>query len=887
MISKTILHYNILEIIGEGGMGIVYKARDLHLDRLVALKFLPPTLTSDEKAAEQFIHEARAAAQLDHPNICTIHEFEKIDDDQFVIVMAYCHGETLSHLLSENGRLPIEQFLDMSIQIAQGMGRAHKEGIIHRDIKPANIIINHEGVVKILDFGLAGLKEDISRTDGLTMPGTITYMSPEQTIGNNVDHRSDIWSLGVMMYEMLSGQKPFNGEHEQSQIYSILKDPPPALHTLRDALPGRVEEIIHKCLQKETDQRYQRADEIVKELEEIRNKEISPTTSIEHRKNKHIWQIVIVSFLFLTLVATYLFFPQSEPDDGKIRIAVMPFENQGPDQEEKWLCDVITQEIRTKLSKISLFTILSNSIWNDSTLLVASLFNIGDRLNLDFIVGGSVLKYNHHLSIRVHLSDPHTEAQVWGETYDRETTQIIATMGEIAGKITSELHLELTSSEEDRISELPTYDELALRYYLKGLDNYQKSIPETNETAIRLYKEALKIDPEYALPYVGLCNSYFFRVMGYGYSLAWYDSAFSMMNKALRIDPDCSEAYLAKGRLYDQDIYMGPDSLPAAFAAFEKAIELNPNNYFAYKRMGRLKLDVGLLEEALSYFKEALKLNPVADDVYGSLAWTYYLLGDRQKAIEHYHEAYKIAPEYPYDMLGIYIQEEHYEKVLALYEERLRIRPDWQWLKHDKAVILNNAGQYEQSIKLFEELTQEYPNQIWHHIGLANVHAGMGLYDKAINVYTRHEEILDTCSICSPSIIIDFNHSLLLKKMNRVKLAKKVISDALKNPEMKLYTFHESMLRIIDFYQGKIDTDSIEQIISKASQKLQRQSYFNSHYFYLGLAYLYNLKPGYILTPAHREKAIAHLKRYESKAIKHDVEFSLAQAELKHLNALN
>jgi serine/threonine protein kinase len=278
MIGKTISHYKILEKLGEGGMGVVYKAEDLKLKRTVALKFLPPELTSDPEAKERFIQEAQAASALDHPNICTIYEIDETEDGQMFICMAYYEGETLKKKVA-SGHLSVDSVIDIAIQISQGLGKAHEHGIIHRDIKPGNIMITRDGMVKILDFGLAKLAGQVGLTKTGTTVGTIAYMSPEQSRGEEVDHRTDIWSFGVVLYEMITGQLPFKGEYEQAVIYSILNESPkPVTELLKDIPPG-IEQILDKCLSKKLDQRYETVTELSNDFRLILDKSFIPIPS--------------------------------------------------------------------------------------------------------------------------------------------------------------------------------------------------------------------------------------------------------------------------------------------------------------------------------------------------------------------------------------------------------------------------------------------------------------------------------------------------------------------------------------------------------------------------------------------------------------------------------
>ena len=362
MVGKTISHYKILEKLGCGGMGIVYKARDLKLDRFVALKFLPPHLTSNEEEKQRFIHEAKAASSLDHNNICAIHEIDETEDGQLFISMACYDGETLK-LKIEKGILKIEEAIDYTIQIAQGLQKAHEKGIIHRDIKPANIMLTDDGVVKILDFGLAKLSTQTKLTKESTTLGTVSYMSPEQAKGEDVDYRTDTWSLGVIIYEMLTGQLPFKGEYESAVIYSIMNDTQEPVTALRSGVPMELERIINKCLQKNSTDRYQHIDDMIVDLKGLKSESIG-IPSIEEKQKKRsksvLLPIAIISIIILIIVG-YFILQQDEKSSSEWEnsIAVLPFTDLSPEKDQEWFCDGMTEQIITNLTKLNRLKVIA------------------------------------------------------------------------------------------------------------------------------------------------------------------------------------------------------------------------------------------------------------------------------------------------------------------------------------------------------------------------------------------------------------------------------------------------------------------------------------------------------------------------------------------------
>ncbi|MCK4237169.1 MAG: protein kinase, partial [Candidatus Krumholzibacteria bacterium] len=369
MIGETISHYKILEKLGEGGMGVIYKAEDTRLKRTVALKFLPPFMTRDPQAKERFIQEAQAASALDHSNICNIHEIGEMEDGQMFIVMAYYEGETLKKKI-EGGPLKISEAIDITIQVTEGLARAHESGITHRDIKPANIIITNRGEVKIVDFGLAKLAGQTKLTTTGTTVGTVAYMSPEQARGAEIDQRTDIWSLGVVLYEMLTGQAPFKGEYEQAVIYSILNEEARPVSSLRSNVYTELQEIIERALLKDLSQRYQTVGTVLADLQRIKEATtVSGSRTARSRGYKRLItskrKISLFVAVVILLIAGYLLLTKVFIREGsgdlfasRKKIVVLPFENLGL-PEDKYFTDGITEEITSRLAAVSGLGVIS------------------------------------------------------------------------------------------------------------------------------------------------------------------------------------------------------------------------------------------------------------------------------------------------------------------------------------------------------------------------------------------------------------------------------------------------------------------------------------------------------------------------------------------------
>jgi len=401
MIGEIISHYRILEKLGEGGMGVVYKAEDTKLDRTVALKFLPPELTRDIEAKERFVQEAKSAAALDHPNICTIYEINETEEGQTFMVMACYDGEPLDEKI-ESGPLKIDEAVDIASQITQGLSKAHEKEIVHRDIKPANILMTGDGVVKILDFGLAKLRGKTKLTKEGTTLGTVSYMSPEQAKGEGVDHRSDIWSLGVVLYEMITGQRPFRGDYDQAVMYSILNEQPEPPTGIRTGVPQELERMVHKCLQKEPGERYQTTSDLLADFRHFQRVSSTQTvplqteTSTSWKKSNKKMIAGIAILIPLVIIAAVLLVRQFTPSQQsglpeRKMLVVLPFENLGPPEDE-YFADGITEEIITVLAKVpGLFVIARNSTFTYKGKPV-KIQKVAEDLGVRYVLEGSVRK---------------------------------------------------------------------------------------------------------------------------------------------------------------------------------------------------------------------------------------------------------------------------------------------------------------------------------------------------------------------------------------------------------------------------------------------------------------------------------------------------------------
>jgi serine/threonine protein kinase/Flp pilus assembly protein TadD len=645
MIGKTISHYRILEKLGEGGMGVVYKAEDTGLKRTVALKFLPPALTRDVEAKERFVREAQAASTLDHPNICAVHEIDEVDGQAF-IAMALIEGEELTKK-TKSGPLALDEAIGIAIQVAEGLMEAHEKGIIHRDIKSANIMVTPKGQARIMDFGLAKLATaETKLTKVGSAIGTIAYMSPEQARGEDVDHRTDIWALGVVLYEMVTGKLPFRGEYAPAIMYSILNENPKPLSALRRELPVALEDIIETALAKRLDERYRSMADFLADLRafsEGRTVEVAEEMASRARLVKK-------------------------------SIAVLPFKSLSEHKEDEYFSDGTTEDIITQLSKIGELKVISRTSAMRYKRTDKTLREIGRELDVATILEGSVRRAGDRVRIVSQLVDVRTDEPIWAETYDREMKDIFAIQSDVAQNIAMALKAKLSPEVKERIERKPTENLEAYDFYLKGREYYYRYRKQDNENAIELFKRALKLDPSYALAYAGLGDAYSQRTGRFGFEATWLDSAIEASEKAISIDPNCAEGHKSLGLAY-----MAKGWRRKALQAYGKSVELNPNYYPAVGNIGTTNMALGDYGEALKWARKAVALNPAFAFWYLNVGNIYMCLDNHLEAERWLHKALELQPDFVYphrEFVYMYLAQGNFDKARAHSQKALSLAPN-------------------------------------------------------------------------------------------------------------------------------------------------------------------------------------------------------------------
>jgi serine/threonine protein kinase/Flp pilus assembly protein TadD len=609
MIGNQISHYKIFEKLGEGGMGVVYKAHDTKLDRTVALKFLPSGYSSDEEEKKRFLLEARAASGLDHPNICTIYEIGEADGKLF-IVMGYYDGETLKRRLSYGVQEPKEA-LKLSRGIAEGLARAHTQGIIHRDIKPANIIVTKENTPKILDFGLAKLSGQTLMTKAGTTLGTAAYMSPEQARGEKTDFRTDIWSFGCVLYEMLTGEIPFRGEHEAAMMYRIVNEEAPPPSGLDKRIPRQIDQLVLKMLEKDPMRRYQSMNEVVNTISETL--EAMETLAAQPKKKA---------------------------------IAVLPFSNISPDKESDYFSDGLTDELITNLSRLKEIRVVPRTTSLQYKGTKKDNKTIGQELGVPHILAGSVRKFQDNLRITVELVDIASDTQMWADAYRGKLEDVFDFQEQVSHKIVDALMVKLTPTEKVVLSKRPTENSEAFDCYLRGREFLYRPTKSNIQIAIDLFKKATELDARYAAAYAGMGEAYAELYQHFDKKEAWLDKALEAGLKAQMYDSTLSEAYATLALVYFRMTDLGKGSLDDAFSAGQKAIDLDPNNHIAYWILGRIYHTTDRDQDAMNLYKKVIELSPDFYSAYGDLQVAYEKLGLMDKWHETLDAALEMYPRY-------------------------------------------------------------------------------------------------------------------------------------------------------------------------------------------------------------------------------------------------
>jgi eukaryotic-like serine/threonine-protein kinase len=728
MIGKTISHYTIIEKLGSGGMGDVYKAEDTKLQRTVALKFLPTEFTRNDEARERFVHEARAASALDHPNIGTIYEINDDHEGQFFIAMACYEGQTLKDKMAQ-GPLDVAEAIDITVQIVNGLARAHAKDIIHRDIKPANIMLTEDGQVKIIDFGLAKLKGQSLLTKTGTTMGTVAYMSPEQAQGDKVDQRSDIWSVGVMLYEMLAGEKPFKGEYEQAIMYLILNEEPEFITKVRKDVPLLAEQILEKTLAKNPEKRYQTMEQMSKELaevtEELKEGE-SKTASIfklGRRQRKWVYRLSVI-FILITILGIYLWqnkIAQASP----VSIVLLPLKSISQEVGQEWFSDGMTDALITDLAKISGLKVISSSSAMKYKGTDKTPPEIAAELGVQYVIEGSIIRMSDQVKISARLINAPEDEYLWAEEYERGFSDILGLQGEIAQTIARQIEVKLTHQEETRLATTRSVNPETYELYLKGMYHLNKYTPEGIAKGLDYLHQATEKDSTDALAYAGLALGYDIIAHTPSPPPGALSKAKEAALRALKLDETLAEAHLALAMI---KIYSDWDR-EGAEKSYRYALQLKPSLAQAHNHYAWLLLLLGKYDYALAELYEAQELDPL-EAIYP--AWQgmmFNWLERYDEAIDEARKSIELVADFPVGLNSLgcaYAAKGMYEEAIAAHQKAGAISLDWKWSLGQTYAL---AGRRDEALAVAVEL--ESQPKVWYTWGLAEIYTALGDKDKA------------------------------------------------------------------------------------------------------------------------------------------------------------
>lgn len=665
----------------------MYKAEDTKLKREVALKFLPQVLTQDPEAKERFVQEAQAAAALDHPNICTVFEIDEIDDKTF-IAMAFIKGESLKDKIS-SGSLRLDEALNIAAQVSEGLEEAHKKGIIHRDIKPANIMLTEKGQAKIMDFGLAKLEWGVDLTKTATIMGTVTYMSPEQARGDKVDNRTDIWSLGCVVYEMVTGHRPFKGDYEQAAMYSLLNEDPLPISQFRKDIPTDLERAILKSLEKNPRHRY----------EDIKAFKMGLSQSDICQKN------AIPS------------------------IAVLPFVNMSADPENEYFSDGLSEELINALTKIKELRVVARTSSFAFKGEKIDIRDVGNKLNVKTLLEGSVRKAGSRVRVTAQLINVEDGYHLWSDRYDRDMEDIFAIQDEITEKIMEKLMVALDVAEKPPDERRPINIE-AHDLYLKGRYKWNKFLAEK---ALSYYQQAIDKDKDYTIAYAAMAEAYSLLATGFDIypSKDTMPKAREAAETALKLDPNLAEAYVSMGLVslfYDWD-------KNAAYQNFQKALELNPNAASAHQWFEFYwTYMIADFKEALAHLKRAQELDPLNLLIKIRIGFIAIFEGDYDAAIDQFNKICDMEPNYALahnSLMTTYAMKEMYEEAIAAGEKMLELGPHSVAYLGVFGHITARAGKIDKAKEILFELEERskkgYVSSFW----VAVLYLGLEDIDKA------------------------------------------------------------------------------------------------------------------------------------------------------------
>lgn len=740
MIPETLSHYRVIRELGSGGMGQVYLAEDTRLGRQVAIKFLPASYQYDPERRTKFLAEARATSALRSPHIAAIYDIGEHEGAMY-LVMEFVEGELLSERI-KRGPLQSRESLDIAMQIADALSEAHSIGIVHCDVKSSNLMINERGTVKLLDFGIAAVTsakeaEPEDRTTPVgqqtaigVVAGSVSYMSPEQALGRQVDHRSDIFSLGVVVYEMLTAHLPFEGETTVEIIDQIIHTEPMPVTRLNYSVPADLERIVRKCLEKDRERRYQSVRDLLIDLRNLQRDSDSgsqPTTSGLRRNTQ--------------VVAR----PRSRRAIDSL--AILPFANLSGEPELEYLSDGVTEGLINNLSRLPKLRVMARStVFRYRGREVPDPQQVGSELAVRAVLLGRLLKRDLSLIIKLELVDTNDGSLLWGEQYVREAADILALEQEISTEISEQLRLKLTSAQKRSLAKRSTENKEAYQLYLKGRYHWNMRSEEGIRKSVEFFEQAIALDPTFALAYAGLADSY--NLLG---SYAAKPAATLFLRakatalKALSLDDKLAEAHaaLAAVKLWRDFDWEGGER------GFRKAIDLNPSYSNAHLWLALYLAAMGSLDEALSEIRFALALDPLSRVINLNLARILYFARRFDEGIQQCLKTIEMFPDYSiaYRRLGMtYGEKGMFKEAEIEFKKALEMSEKDSETMSAMAYVYSSSGRTNEAEAILAQLTELADEDYVSPYSLARVHIGLGQIDQAFaqldRTYQEHHGIL-------------------------------------------------------------------------------------------------------------------------------------------------
>ena len=712
LVGRKIGSFEVVEMIGRGGMGVVYLARDTKLDRSVAIKSMPVELQADATARMRFRREAKLLASLNHPNIAVIHDIIEQDAGSGYLVLEYIPGQTLTERIAHKP-VKLEEVLSIGRQIAEAISAAHEKGVVHRDLKPGNIKITPEGRVKVLDFGLAKTvgSEAANQQNTITQPGRVigtpAYMSPELARGKSTDHRTDIWSFGCMMYEMLTGHLPFEGETVTDTLARIIEREP-SWEMLPERIPMNIRVLLRRCLEKDPHRRLRDMGDIAITLED---------TASEFQYSK------------LWTESAKAERTQLKPDSRCI--VVLPFENLSSDPEQEYFVNGMTDALIAELSKIKALRVISRTSamqYKDTDKMIPE---IAEELGVNVVVEGSVLKAGNDVRITAQLVDGRTDTHLWSENYTGTLTNILALQSEVTLAIAREIEVAVSPEEERRIKQTEPINPEAHEAYLKGIFFFEKKTEESFRTAADYFNQAIEIEPNYVEAYAWLSAAYWVpSIYGYGAGHESFSRAKIAANTAIKLDETCGEAHSALGwiaLMYDWDWQKAKLSL-------ERAIDLNPNLSYAYFAFAWYWVVAGRFDKAIDMMQTAVTLDPHSQVLNNQLAYMYRFSGQFERAVEQREKTLELALGFVIalsDLAEDYLCMSMYPEAIASVEKAMSLAGRTPLLIAMLGRAYAISGRKDEADILLQELKDKGKSEYVLPIYFAALYGDLGNTDEA------------------------------------------------------------------------------------------------------------------------------------------------------------